>query len=427
MEKIILAYDSCENGTYFCGPLTASKWQRSAICLNYSHLDDITCSSVTRIHTSDAIANFLPFAYIISWRYYIGYDIDHLSDIEDSILDRLSWLGSSPILPALRSGHGMLMFDDSYEGYQFSSTRSSLKNTLFQKLCKILNIPLSQLAFIDGNVMMLSQNLPHGVKFIHENMFEYSMFLFAKSNNLFDINEIISSPTKNYRFLSYARHWNQAREFFTFELFVKKLNTFGILSCGSAFAATYTANVFCNDMANLWDNTTINIEEVNNFLKSLPLCLDSDLVENLANNINLTHYKSTDISLIHETHTTNDSVFISEKTFKTIAAKHPFIIMGSPGTLALLHNLGYKTFYPYIDESYDTELNLTKRKNMIFIELEKLINMSDKVRTEHMINLLKIAEFNFEHLKNYSNRNTIGYNTRLVIKEHCNKWHINQI
>ena len=43
----------------------------------------------------------------------------------------------------------------------------------------------------------------------------------------------------------------------------------------------------------------------------------------------------------------------TEKTVKGIAACIPFIVFGNAGTLASLKDLGFRTFSPFIDESYD--------------------------------------------------------------------------
>jgi hypothetical protein len=45
--------------------------------------------------------------------------------------------------------------------------------------------------------------------------------------------------------------------------------------------------------------------------------------------------------------------FITEKTFKPIALRHPFMVYGHSGTLARLHELGFETFPEMFDESYD--------------------------------------------------------------------------
>lgn len=48
-----------------------------------------------------------------------------------------------------------------------------------------------------------------------------------------------------------------------------------------------------------------------------------------------------------------DSSFCTEKTYRAIACKHPFILVSRPHLLKHLRSFGYKTFSPYIDESYD--------------------------------------------------------------------------
>lgn len=49
----------------------------------------------------------------------------------------------------------------------------------------------------------------------------------------------------------------------------------------------------------------------------------------------------------------DEGIFFSEKTFKPILAKHPFILMNRPRSLKALRSLGYRTFAGWIDESYD--------------------------------------------------------------------------
>jgi hypothetical protein len=71
-----------------------------------------------------------------------------------------------------------------------------------------------------------------------------------------------------------------------------------------------------------------------------------------------------------------NTVFFSEKTFKPILAAQPFILAGNAGMMRHLHDLGYKTFHPYIDESYDMETNPAKRMSMILREAERIARLS---------------------------------------------------
>jgi hypothetical protein len=67
-------------------------------------------------------------------------------------------------------------------------------------------------------------------------------------------------------------------------------------------------------------------------------------------------YSQTCFSMVLET-SVGDQLFISEKSFKPLAHRHPFLIYGTPGTLAHLRSLGFLTFDHIIDETYDLEPN----------------------------------------------------------------------
>lgn len=89
---------------------------------------------------------------------------------------------------------------------------------------------------------------------------------------------------------------------------------------------------------------------------------------------------------------------LSEKTFKTIAVKHPFIIVARAKTLELLKEIGYKTFSPWIDESYDNELNESARMIMIVKEIKRLCELSPDQLTDFLNNAKEICEFNHQIL-----------------------------
>ena len=95
-----------------------------------------------------------------------------------------------------------------------------------------------------------------------------------------------------------------------------------------------------------------------------------------------------------------DSVFLSEKIFKPIIMKHPFIVAGFPGTIKALHGRGYKTFHPFIDESYDSETDDHLRLQMITAEIKRLSAFSDEQWLVWQESIKSIVEFNYEVLKN---------------------------
>jgi hypothetical protein len=105
--------------------------------------------------------------------------------------------------------------------------------------------------------------------------------------------------------------------------------------------------------------------------------------------------KSSSTRIIHhQLNAEYSSVFISEKTFKCLALKHPFVVFGRPGTIKGLHKLGFKTFSPYFDESYDNIVDDDERFDAIFNEITRLINLSDDEWLEILRNIEPILEHN---------------------------------
>ena len=66
-------------------------------------------------------------------------------------------------------------------------------------------------------------------------------------------------------------------------------------------------------------------------------------------------------------------VFITEKTWKPIAAQQLFLVFGNPGTVQTLRMLGVDVFDDVIDHSYDNEPDFYRRVDLIHQSLESLI------------------------------------------------------
>ena len=66
-------------------------------------------------------------------------------------------------------------------------------------------------------------------------------------------------------------------------------------------------------------------------------------------------YRSTCFSIVTETQFRNDVLFVSEKVWKPIRNRHPFLVVGTPGTLSYIRRLGFRTFTPLIDERYELD------------------------------------------------------------------------
>ena len=109
---------------------------------------------------------------------------------------------------------------------------------------------------------------------------------------------------------------------------------------------------------------------------------------------NWKHYQETFLSIVSETIYNGRLNFFSEKICKPLINLHPFIIMSTPYSLKFLKKFGFKTFHPFINEQYDTEENDLKRMQMIFDELDKFRNKSDKELKDWWEEILPVLEHN---------------------------------
>ena len=123
---------------------------------------------------------------------------------------------------------------------------------------------------------------------------------------------------------------------------------------------------------------------------------------------NWIHYQETFLSIVSETIFTSESknIFLSEKICKPLINLHPFILMSSPFSLYKLQEFGFKTFDGFIDESYDKEENDLKRMQMIFDELDKFRNKTDKELKDWWKEILPTLEHNQKTFINMGNKKT---------------------
>ena len=93
-----------------------------------------------------------------------------------------------------------------------------------------------------------------------------------------------------------------------------------------------------------------------------------------------------------------DTLFLSEKIYKPFAFKHPFIAVAWHGAIKALRERGYKTFHPYIDESYDDETDPKERFQMIVDEIKRLEQFTTEEWIEWQKNIKPIVEYNYKYL-----------------------------
>lgn len=139
------------------------------------------------------------------------------------------------------------------------------------------------------------------------------------------------------------------------------------------------------------------IQNAKTVVNLLPLVIEED-----DGNIGDSHYgpfktfQRSCFSVIIETSTLY-RYHLTEKTFKPIFMKIPFITFCGPGALKDLKQMGYKTFHPYIDESYDEIFDDSERLFAVINEIKRLTAMSITELENYLAPLKEIVKHNYNN------------------------------
>jgi hypothetical protein len=120
-------------------------------------------------------------------------------------------------------------------------------------------------------------------------------------------------------------------------------------------------------------------------------------------------YLDTYFSIVTETAFLNPTGYVSEKTWRPISFFHPFILVGSPGSLKFIKKFGFKTFSPFIDESYDNKKTPTERFKLIEDEIVRLGKMSKEEIHDWYWSMEDILIYNYNLLMDYGKNNSEIY------------------
>ena len=124
-----------------------------------------------------------------------------------------------------------------------------------------------------------------------------------------------------------------------------------------------------------YDKDNIDFKAINTVTNTVQRVNYKGVEMHLSQLMPINIYNETAHTLVTETTFDERFVFFTEKTVKPIIAKRLFIMLGNPGSLARLRDMGFMTFDGIIDESYDDELNHNKRFNKALGEFRKLCEM----------------------------------------------------
>lgn len=120
--------------------------------------------------------------------------------------------------------------------------------------------------------------------------------------------------------------------------------------------------------------------------------------------------------------------FATEKTFRAILGRHAFVMISTTGFLSQLREMGYMTFHPYIDESYDLIQDDQERMLAAVEQIHKLCEMDDQSWyafqqqvehiIEHNVNMLLDSHHNQHCVKSWI---LTSDNQPVIIDQEANK------
>ena len=286
------------------------------------------------------------------------------------------------------------------------------------KFCDDTSISINNIVFLTNNPKIEKT----------ENIFNVNYYLnhmtVTYQNNLDRYNSIKNLNFENIRphhFLSFNRNPKLHRQVLGSLLLKNNLLDKGMISMGYDVDGIHKFDNYVPTDFNR--KTPIYSEEkikeldlhrhISEFKNMCPLLIDDD-VEDLRDdhtlgwiNIHPKTYNKAYFSIIAGNSFDTPWLHPDEKFWKPLGQLHPFIWLGPTGGIQHLKDKGFKSFSPFIDESYDTEEDCEKRMMMILNDREDLV-----------------AEFHTAiHEWYYSMQDILIYNWKRIVENNVNPFY----
>jgi hypothetical protein len=105
------------------------------------------------------------------------------------------------------------------------------------------------------------------------------------------------------------------------------------------------------------------------------------------------HYETYFLEIVSETDP-HSNRFFTEKTLKNFYLGKPFILLAGPKSLEYLKLKGFRTFSPFIDESYDNISCPNKRLECILNEIDRIANLGQSQLNDIVLSLQDVFSHN---------------------------------
>lgn len=117
------------------------------------------------------------------------------------------------------------------------------------------------------------------------------------------------------------------------------------------------------------------------------------------------YYRASNFDIIIETASNGENQrFITEKTLRALALGKPFLVYNGPGTLEYLRSLGFETYKPFWDESYDSIYDPQKRFEAMVELLPELVRSTATFENSLIKEIGDHNQLLFQRLAEHSHR-----------------------
>lgn len=308
------------------------------------------------------------------------------------------------VIEAARARKVIIVIDNSSEGFPLIVHGVDAFKEMHQVM-KNLNLPSNSVLLIDNNKKLLEQYNKWCIEnFVHP-MFDHIDFLtgFYYFHNRVPEIPLLKYAIENVEskdFLSMNRTARPHRVDHLYTLAKKGLLSKGLVS------GNYT-NRFDDDTIPKSLIKRVGHNDYERILTSIcPLNIDGDWTEENPDHygdclFNHEIYKQSYISFVTETAFQQEGLFITEKIFKPIVAGHPFIVLGQPFFLKELREMGYRTDFPGIDQTYDEIIDPIERFDAAHRSLERWTKYDRDTKIHLLKESIPIVEHNLEVYKSH--------------------------
>lgn len=204
---------------------------------------------------------------------------------------------------------------------------------------------------------------------------------------------------KSYQFdyISFNRLINNDRSYRCY--YVSLLAEHGLLDKGQvSFGLDNEQGTWQSEIKDQFTKLSPNaIAHIKQYIPKSPLIIDSPNVPGWASADIPRSVNNSFWNIVTETVFYYDKLHLTEKIFKPIVSKQPFMLVGAPGNLAYLRSYGFKTFDGIIDESYDTILDNETRVEAVVAQIKWYTNLPASEKQRVIEAIAPIVDYNFHH------------------------------